>query len=243
MRAVGPSCRRPFSPLKYWAHVLDVAVQEQLRAAFARWGLPRRLRVDNGKPWGSWSDLPTALALWLIGLGIEMLWNPPRRPQDNGVVERSQGTAKRWGDPGRCDSVGQLQGELDEADRLQRELYPFVQGRSRWDIYPGLRHSGRPYTALHEPAQWQLERVLAHLAGYAVPRRVDSTGQVSLYDRNYYVGVLHRGREVYVQFDPQRREWLFSDRRGQCLRSQPAVEIDAERLRHLQRAGAKRKRS
>ena len=33
-------------------------MQQQLRAAFARWGLPHRLRVDNGKPWGSWSDLP-----------------------------------------------------------------------------------------------------------------------------------------------------------------------------------------
>ncbi len=27
-------------------------------------GLPRRLRVDNGKPWGSLSDLPSALALY-----------------------------------------------------------------------------------------------------------------------------------------------------------------------------------
>jgi transposase InsO family protein len=218
-------------------------VQEQLRAAFARWGLPWRLRVDNGKPWGSWSDLPTALALWLIGLGVELLWNPPRRPQDNGVVERSQGTAKRWGDPGSCDSAAQLQRELDEADRLQRELYPLAGGRSRWEVYPGLRHSGRPYTAALEAGRWQLERVLGHLAGYAVKRRVDSTGQVSVYDRNYYVGVLHRGREVYVQFDPQRREWLFSDRQGQCLRSQPAVEIEAERLRTLQLAGPKRKRS
>src|SRR5262249_38166991 len=157
MRGRGPSYRRPFSPLKYWAHVLDVAVQEQLRAGFTRWGRPRRLGVDNGKPWGSWRALPTALALWLIGLGIEMLWNPPRRPQANGVVERSQGTAKRWGDPGSCASVAQLQRELDEADRLQRERYPLVQGRSRWDLYPGLQHSGRPYTARHEPEQWQLE--------------------------------------------------------------------------------------
>jgi hypothetical protein len=153
------------------------------------------------------------------------------------------GDAKRWGDPGSCDSAAQLQGELDEADRLQRELYPFVGGRSRWEVHPGLRHSGRPYTEAGEPGQWERGRVLEHLAGYAVKRRVDSTGQVSIYDRNYYVGVLQRGREVYVQFDPQRVEWLFSDRQGQCLRSQPAVQIEAERLRTLQLAGPKRKRS
>jgi len=205
--------------------------------------LPGRLRVDNGKPWGSWSDLPTALALWLLGLGIELIWNPPRQPRKNGVVERAQGTAKRWGDPGSCDRAEQLQGQLDQADRLQRDLYPFVGGRSRSEVYPGLRHSGRPYAAAQEEGQWRLERVLEHLASYAVTRRVDRTGQVSVYDRNYYVGVLHRGREVYVQFDPQRREWLFSDRQGQCLRSQPAVGIEAAGIRALQLAGAKHNRS
>jgi hypothetical protein len=217
-------------------------VQAQLRQAFERWGLPGGLRVDNGKPWGSWSDLPTVLALWLLGLGIELHWNPPRQPWKNGVVEHSQETAQRWADPACCDDPGQLQRELDEADRLQRELYPFVGPHSRWQVYPGLRHSGRPYAAAQEEPQWRLEPALEHLAGYAVPRRVDGSGQVSVYDRNYYVGVLHRGQEVYVQFDPQRREWLFSNRQGQCLRSQPAVGIEAARIRALQIGGTKHQR-
>jgi hypothetical protein len=229
-------------PPYYWAHVADAWVQAQLRQAFACWGLPARLRVDNGKPWGSWSDLPPVLALWLIGLGIELLWIPARRPPCNGVVERSQGTGKRWADPGSCDGVGQLQQQLDEADRLQRELYPYVGEQSRLQVWPRLRHSGRPYAAAQEPGQWRLEPVLEHLAGYAARRRVDGTGQVSLYDRNSYVGVLHRGREVYVQSDPQRREWLFNDRQGQCLRNQPAVGIDAATIRTLQLPGPKRKR-
>jgi hypothetical protein len=70
----------------------------------------------------------------------------------------------------------------------------------------------------------------------------DGTGQVSIYGRNYYVGVLHRRREVYVQFDPQRREWLFNDSDGQHLRSQPAVGMDAATIRSLQLPGPKRKR-
>ena len=49
-------------PHYQWGHVLPTAVQQQLRTAFTRWGLPCQLRVDNGKPWGSWSDLPPALA-------------------------------------------------------------------------------------------------------------------------------------------------------------------------------------
>ena len=85
--------------------------------------------MDNGTPWGSSSDWPTDLALWLIGLGVAMRWNPPRRPQDNGVIERSQGTGKRWAEPGRCQDVPQLQERIDEMDRIQREVYPSVQGQ------------------------------------------------------------------------------------------------------------------
>jgi transposase InsO family protein len=95
-----------------------------LRQAFARWGRPRRLRVDNGTPWGATDGLPTGLVLWLAGLGVGVDHNPACRPQDNGVVERSQGTGKNWAEPGQCDSAAQLQRGLDEADARQRERYP-----------------------------------------------------------------------------------------------------------------------
>ena len=214
-------------------------MQQHLRASFARWGLPRRLRVDNGKPWGSWSDLPPALALWLIGLGIDLVWNDPRRPQQNGVIERSQGTAKRWAEPHTCDNVAQLQSRLDEDDRLQRERYPLAQGRSRWELFPELAHTGRTYQEASEAERWSLQRVWEHLAGYAVPRRVDGQGKVSVYNRNLYVGVVHKGKQVYVQFDPEQQQWLISDRAGQQLRTQPAPEISAASIRSLQMMGPK----
>jgi len=96
-------------------------VREQLRLALFRWGLPVRFRVDNGNPWGSWGDFPTALALWVIGLGVGMHWNHPRRPQENGVVERSQGTSNRWCEPWTCATPQELQARLDQIDRLYRE--------------------------------------------------------------------------------------------------------------------------
>jgi hypothetical protein len=192
--------------------------------------MPLRFRVDNGTPWGSSSDLPPELALWLIGLGIEMLWNRPRRPQDNGVVERSQGTGKRWAAPRRCGSAEEVQQRLQELDAIQREDYPSRDGRSRTEVYPQLAHSGRRYSPEGEERLWSLERVLTHLAGCAVPRRVDSSGKVSLYNRNYYVGALHKGKELYVQFDPQQREWLFADSEGRQLRRQSALEISRENI-------------
>jgi hypothetical protein len=45
----------------------------------------------------------------LLGLDIGIKFNPPRRPQDNGVIERSQGTGKRWAEPGACANAKELQ--------------------------------------------------------------------------------------------------------------------------------------
>jgi hypothetical protein len=115
--------------------------------------------VDNGTPWGSRGDLPTDLVCWLAGLGVAVTANPPRRPQANGVVERSQGVGKSWAEPERCDDARQLQGRLDELDRWQRELYPVVDVRGRLEAYPGLSHSGRAYDPAWEARHWALVRV------------------------------------------------------------------------------------
>lgn len=209
------------------------AAQDSLRRVFARWGLPRHIRVDNGSPWGSTGELPTDLALWLIGLGIEMIWNPPRRPQANGVIERSQGTGKRWAEPQTCGDVAELQARVDEQDRIQRELYPSIDRRSRLEAYPELKHSGRPYSAGGEASRWELDRVLRHLSGYVVVRQVDSGGTFSLYNRSRFVGRLLAGCPVYVTLDPVGVEWVYSNREGMCYRRQKAEELTAERILKL----------
>jgi hypothetical protein len=75
--------------------------------------------------------------------------------------------------------------------------------------------------------------VLEQLAGYAVPRKVDKSGTVSIYNRNHYVGKLHTGKTVFVSLDPLRLEWIFRDDRGNQLRSQPAEQICRRRIETL----------
>jgi hypothetical protein len=208
--------------------------QDVLRGCFGRWGMPAVIRVDNGAPWGSsGNDLPTDLALWLIGLGVGMHWNDPRRPQQNGTVERSQGTGKRWADPASCDSPRDLQAALDEMDFVQREEYPAVGGLSRAEAHPALAHSGRRYSQAWERKNWDHGRALAHLAGYCVERKVDTNGDVWLYHRPRYAGSRHRGKVVYVTVDPRRQEWVFTGKDGTQLRCQPAEELSAQRIRSL----------
>jgi transposase InsO family protein len=216
-----------------WLTVPPQEVQAQLRRAFARWGRPATLRVDNGGPWGSAGDLPPDLALWLIGLGIDLHWNDAHAPRQNGIVERSQGVGKRWTEVEQCRSPSELQQRLQTMDTIQREAYPVNQGQSRATAFPELTHSGRPYSRAWERQQWDHGRVLQHLAGYAVVRKVDQNGDVSLYHRPHYVGILHRAKRVYVMVDPQRVEWVFTDDKGQQVRVQPAEELQPARIQSL----------
>jgi hypothetical protein len=229
VRCSGPR----FSPLGSWGLVPPAAVREQLRLAFTRWGLPNRIRVDDGAPWGSTGEFPTELSLWLIGLGIEMHWNSPRSPQENGVIERSQGTSNRWCEPQTCATAEELQARLDRMDRLHREAYPYRERLSRMAYYSGLKHSGRSYARESEEMLWKWSRVTEHLSTYVLIRRVDRSGLVSLYNRGRYVGKIHQGKDVYVMYDPERNEWLFADREGRQLNRQPAGELSQERVMNL----------
>ena len=197
---------------------------------FAQTGLPQRLRVDNGAPWGKRSDLPTAFGLWLIGLGVELLWNPPRRPEKNGVVERSQGTIWRWVVPGTCRDAQQLQQRLDRGVAFQREVYPAIDGKSRSEAYPQLAAGGRPYDPTREAQQWQLERVCGWLEQGTWRRLVDKAGKISLDNRGYQAGERRAGQWVSVRFDGSTKAWVLLEPGGQEIKRYAAEEITAERI-------------
>ena len=62
-----------------------------------------------------------------------------------------------------------------------------------------------------------------HLSTYVLVRRVDRSGLVSLYNRGHYVGKIHKGKHVYVMYDPDLNEWFFSrpSKAGSCAVSRP----------------------
>jgi hypothetical protein len=242
MSSPGPCWAPSFFPHRSFAQVPLPDVRQALRQQFGRWGRPGCLRVDNGVPWGCWSDLPTRFALWVVGLDVRWHWNEPRRPQQNPKVERSQGTAKRWAEPDQGVSGADLQARLEEADRVQREDYPTRGGGSRRELFPELRHSGRPYSRAWEGRAWSLRLAEEHLAEYVGQRRVDSGGSVAVYDRLRYVGKQYAGQVVQVQYDPQAHGWVIADAEGRELRRHEAPEISRARIVKLTREQRGRKR-
>jgi hypothetical protein len=197
-----------------------------LRRVFGRWGLPERLRLDNGHPWGSAGDLPCELALWLVGLGVVPDWNPAGQPWHNPKVERNNGVTQRWVEVAACPDHATLKERLAWACRLQRERYPALAGRTRLETYPELTHISRPYAERHEATLWQLGRVDAFLADRGWTRRADRYGSIWLYNRGHCLGKSHAGKEVQVRFDPATRHWVVSDASG----GDPLVRLIAHEL-------------
>lgn len=198
-----------------------------MRQQFTRWGRPEWLRVDNGVPWGNWNDLPTAFALWAIGVGIHWHWNDPCCPTQNPKVERAQGTGQRWGDAKSCRSVAELQANLDDADGYHREKQRVTKvKKTRLELFPELQDSDRPYTLAWENGHWDLALVEDHLSEYVVPRRVCASGHVSVYDHGRFVGKQYAGEYVKVQYDPDAHLWIIRDSQEREIRCVEAPEIN-----------------
>lgn len=70
-------------------------VQGHLTEIFRRYGLPERMLMDNGSPWGSdAAHIYTPLTVWLMRLGIEVCHSRPYHPQTQGKAERFHRTLK-----------------------------------------------------------------------------------------------------------------------------------------------------
>jgi putative transposase len=63
--------------------------QREFRRLFSRHGLPRRIRCDNGSPFGAIGTTGlTRLSAWWVKLGIEVEFTTPGRPCENGAHEQ-----------------------------------------------------------------------------------------------------------------------------------------------------------
>jgi transposase InsO family protein len=105
-------------------------VKAQLTAAFRRYGLPERMLMDNGPPWGN--DLLhrfTPLTVWLLRLGISVTHGRPYHPQTQGKEERFHRSLK--------------------VEVLAQRVFPdFARMQSRFDEWRHCYNHVRPHEAL-----------------------------------------------------------------------------------------------
>jgi transposase InsO family protein len=101
-------------------------VQTQLTATFRRYGLPERMTMDNGSPWGNDAEHRyTPLTAWLIRLGIRISHSRPFHPQTQGKDERFHRTLDvdllRWH---RFSNIHQVQKRFDEYRHIYNQKRP-----------------------------------------------------------------------------------------------------------------------
>lgn len=190
--------------------------------------------MDNGMPWGTSSKVPSAMGLWLVGLGIELIYGRPARSTDNAVVERSHGVLDQWIDPQQCANYGDCAQKLDWAVRTQRERYRVNQGQTRLEKYPDLYANTRGYDAQHDSQMWSRYRVKHYLSGFSFQRKIEKNGRINLFTNNYSVSAKCARRYVEVHFDEVTEQWIICDEFGKELRRHPVKELNYELISQLQ---------
>lgn len=189
--------------------------------------------MDNGTPWATPGlRTPSALVLWLVGLGIEPLFGRPRQSTDNSVVERSHGVLNAWVEPATCPHLSALQERLNEFVHLQRARYPQPDGRSRLDHYPDLLRVST-YRHQDEAQLWERQRVQHFVARSRFTRTIEKIGRITLFTREYSVGRAYAAQSVTATLDVETGEWVVEDRRGDVVKRFPADQFDYSTLSRL----------
>lgn len=163
------------------------SAKRAFREAFERYGLPRRIRTDNGVPFASTSvGGLSRLSIWWIRLGIKPERIDQGQPQQNGAHERMHRTLKA------------------ATTRPASRTMPAQQ--RRFDVFREEYNERRPHEALgqetpqscYEPSGRPYPRRLGQLEypSYYERRKVHPNGTINWRNTMIYVGSLLHTQQV-----------------------------------------------
>jgi transposase InsO family protein len=154
-------------------------VQDQLIKTFRVYGLPERMTMDNGSPWGKDRDHQhTPLTVWLIRLGIRISHSQPYHPQTQGKDERFHRTL--------------------DVDLLRWQNFrDVVHVQKHFDEYRFVYNGERPHQALDFEVPASRYRVSARRFPEQLPPIEYDAGDVvrKVHDKGY---CLYRGKRYNV---------------------------------------------
>jgi transposase InsO family protein len=167
-------------------------VQERLTHIFRRYGLPERMLMDNGSPWGDDRETPyTAFGAWLIRLGIQISHGRPYHPQTQGKDERLHRTLlAEVISRATFASLAACQTQFDD----WRHMYNFERPHEALALQPPASRyqaSSRPFPEILPPIAYPT-------ADYV--RKVDASGKISFHNRAFRIGKAFRHYLVGLQW-------------------------------------------
>lgn len=132
-------------------------------AAFREYGLPLRMRTDNGAPFGSNGDSGlTGLSVWWIQLGVWPERIQPAHPEQNGRHERMHRTLKAETASPPATNRRRQQERFDAFRREYNEDRPheaLEQTPPAQHYQPSPRAYPERLVEIEYPADWQVRRV------------------------------------------------------------------------------------
>jgi putative transposase len=164
-----------------------VDTQAQFARAFAEYGLPERIRTDNGRPFaGCGLAGLSRLAVWWLRLGILPEYGRPGRPGDNGAHDQFHRVLKQHtARPPAASLAAQ-----------QRRFARFVEEYNTIRPHDAVGHA--PPATRYTPSPRAFPRRLppVEYAGDCVVRRVSATGAIKWHGRRLFLSEVLGGLEV-----------------------------------------------
>lgn len=159
--------------------------------AFREYGLPKRLRSDNGPPFGSTAaGRLTVLSVKLIKAGVIPEWIRPGHPEENGRHERFHLTLKQAIASPPKDTLAL---QIQAMDRFQQE-YNFERPHEALDFRtPGscYRYSQRSWDGILRSPEYDTREVDT--------RKVGQSGCIWLHGNEHFIGGVLCGEYVALK--------------------------------------------
>lgn len=177
------------------ANEQTATVQQALSETFRRYGLPWRMTMDNGSPWGDDGVNPyTPLTVWLIRLGIRISHSRPYHPQTQGKDERFHRTlnAELLAHQSFSDQAA-AQRHFD----AWRSVYNLERPHQALGMKPPIsryRPSPRPFPELLPAIEYAPENRV---------RKVQAKGELYFRGRPWKIGKAFHGYPVALRPTPQ----------------------------------------
>jgi transposase InsO family protein len=168
-----------------------LTVQTQLSAIFEQFGLPERMLMDNGSPWGDDRENPyTILTTWLLRLDIATSHGRPRHPQTQGKNERLNRTL--LDEVISRHSMATLQESQSAFDQWW-QVYNYIRPHEALQLdTPAIHYqpSPRPFPKILPPITYDPDDLI---------RKVDEKGQISFHNHSFRVGKAFRHLPVALR--------------------------------------------
>ena len=191
------------------------------------------MRFDNGYPFANTADrsIPTALAIWLIAIGVEVVLNHPRTPQQNGSVECTQRISSRWANLARCTDADNLQLALDRVayEHIHVLRQRQRQDRTRAQQYPDLVVPSRSY----QDYDINPQRVKDYLSACCWVRTVYRNGRISWFGEHLRIGNAYAGQQLTICYEPSHGQWVMSRTNGQIVHRAPGPDLSPTAIQQL----------